>query len=115
MRKIIVSVMAMLLLALAAAPAYAQARDPFDPLVEESATGGAPAAGAPTEERSATEGTETETVQTAEGMPNTGSNTDVWLVIAYVLLALGGAALAASTLLGRAPHPRHSPTPDNRW
>jgi LPXTG-motif cell wall-anchored protein len=90
---------------LAIAPAAgAQARDPFEPLVTEgsstgdtSAAGSVAGAGTGTGE-GATGTTSAFTAPTtrAETLPNTGGDPSSWLVVASVLIALGGAALFAS-------------------
>jgi hypothetical protein len=79
-----------------AAPAFAQARDPFDPLVTQSSSGGTSGGG----------GGGSETVDVApqgnvapagqEALPATGADTSVWLGVAYVLVALGVGAIALS-------------------
>ena len=91
---------------LLAAPAFAQStRDPFDPAIEPApeaatttTTTGDPADGtgttteATTEERSTTAGL-------GEGLPNTGGATEPWVVAAYALIAIGGAAAVGSRMM----------------
>ena len=76
-----------------AAPAGAQARDPFDPLIDENVTTG-------TVDGTTTVDGQTDdvvdTVVETERLANTGSDVEPWLVVAYTLVAMGGAALALS-------------------
>jgi hypothetical protein len=106
MRRVTVCLLVALTAVLAfAAPAAAQLRDPFDPLV--------------TEGEGTTEGT-TEGTGTTGGGPvvqpqpatevdaNTGGDPSPFLVIAYGLLALGAGAVVISKTLG--PQPARSRT-----
>ena len=90
-RAIAVAVLALVLLTLFAAPAMAQARDPFVPLVQP---GGAvdPESGEPV-----TDPQVAPPVQPSEPMPNTGVDASSWFGLAYALLAVG----AGMVVLGR--------------
>ena len=91
MRKAIGVVLAGLsLLLLTASPALAL-RDPFDPVVKPDSAGTGTTTGTTTiEEPDVT----TNENPFSDGMPNTGADTAPWLVLSYVLVVLGGAALA---------------------
>ena len=93
-----------------AAPAAAQARDPFDPLVDESAVTNGTVTGTTTidGETDAEVGTVVET----ERLANTGSEVQPWLVVAYTLVAMGAAALVLART--RAPVRRISRAPVRR-
>jgi hypothetical protein len=101
MRRVIaVAVLALVLVALVAAPAMAQ-RDPFEPLIDPNAPVGAPGDPAP--------GTDPEGAppfQPTEQVPNTGANTTDWTAGAYILMVLGGALLMLGRLY-RNPEVRH--------
>jgi hypothetical protein len=105
MRRVTVCLLVALTAVLAlAAPAAAQLRDPFDPLVTEGST---------------TEGT-TDGTGTTGGGPvvqpqpatevdaNTGGDPSPFLVIAYGLLALGVGAVVISKTLGPQPVRSHT-------
>jgi hypothetical protein len=78
-----------------AAPAFAQARDPFDPLVTQSSSGGTSGGVGGSESVDvAPQGDVAPAGQ--EALPATGADTSVWLGIAYVLVALGVGAIALS-------------------
>lgn len=93
------------LMLLLAAPAFGQTRDPFDPAIdpapETTTTTGDPADGTGT----TTEGTEENRAATqeatglGEGLPNTGGATEPWIVAAYALIAIGGAAAVGARVL----------------
>jgi LPXTG-motif cell wall-anchored protein len=74
-----------------AAPAAAQQRDPFDPLVS---TGGV-SDDTGTTTSSSTSGSSTSSSSSSDGaveessLPNTGSDMSQWLAVAYVLVAAG--------------------------
>jgi hypothetical protein len=90
-RALAVVVLALVLVALVAAPAMAQTRDPFVPLVQP---GGAvdPGTGDP--------GTDPEVAppfQPDEQVPNTGADTASWFGLAYALIGVG----AGMVVLGR--------------
>ena len=78
-----------------AAPAGAQTRDPFDPLIDENAVTTSTVTGTTTVDGDTD--TETDAVVETEQLANTGSNVQPWLMVAYTLLAMGAAAL----VLGR--------------
>ena len=90
-RAFAVVVLALVLLVLIAAPAMAQARDPFVPLVQP---GGAvdPETGEPVAGPQVAP-----PVQPSEPMPNTGTDTSSWFGLAYALIAVG----AGMVVLGR--------------
>ena len=99
MRRILaVVLLAVFCLSLAATPALAQGRDPFEPALD---SGGQVEPGTENEPEAEPEG-EPETEPEAEpqegGMGNTGLETQPWLVLAYVLISVG----AGSVFLGRA-------------
>ena len=77
-----------------AAPAFAQARDPFDPLVTQSSSGGTSGGGGGGSVDVAPQGDVAPAGQ--EALPATGADTSVWIGIAYVLVALGVGAIALS-------------------
>lgn len=103
MRRITTILCLTAIMLLLAAPAFAQTtRDPFDPAIEPAAetatTTGDPADGTGT----TTEGTTEERSETAglgEGLPNTGGATEPWVVAAYALIAIGGAAAVGSRMM----------------
>jgi hypothetical protein len=76
-----------------AAPAAAQLRDPFEPLVEEGATAG-------TTTGETTGGTTTvQPGPATEAEPTTGADPSPYLMVAYALVAIGaGAIVIAKTL-----------------
>jgi hypothetical protein len=76
-----------------AAPTFAQARDPFDPLVTQSSSGGTSGGGSGSVDV-APQGDVAPAGQ--EALPATGADTSVWLGIAYVLVALGVGTIALS-------------------
>jgi hypothetical protein len=90
-RALAVVVLALILVALIAAPAMAQARDPFVPLVQPGG-GVDPATGEPV-----TDPQVAPPVQPSEPMPNTGADTSSWFGLAYALIAVG----AGMVVLGR--------------
>ncbi len=102
MRRITTILCLTAIMLLLAAPAFAQTtRDPFDPAIEpaaEAPTTGDPADGTGT----TTEGTTEERSETAglgEGLPTTGGATEPWVVAAYALIAIGGAAAVGSRMM----------------
>lgn len=97
MKKIVICLaLASIVALLSAAPAFAQARDPFDPLVTQSSSGGSSGGvgGGSESDDSALQGNVAPAAE--EALPATGADTSVWLGIAYVLVALGVGALALS-------------------
>ena len=95
MKKIVFGlVLASIVALVSAAPAFAQARDPFDPLVTQSSSAGSSGGGGSETDFQAPQGDVAPTGQ--EALPATGASTSVWLGIAYVLVALGVGALALS-------------------
>jgi hypothetical protein len=103
-RKAFAVVLAGLVLSLfAAAPALAL-KDPFEPLVTEAEPGA-------TTNGSTTTTVDEPTLTTdenpfSEGMPNTGADTTSWLVVAYLLVVAGGAALTIAWARRPAPGKR---------
>jgi hypothetical protein len=91
------------------APAAAQLRDPFEPLVTEGSTTEGTTGGTGTTDGG---GTEVQPQPATEVDANTGGDPSPFLVIAYGLLALGAGALIVSKTLGSqpAPHPVRSRT-----
>jgi hypothetical protein len=95
MKKIVFGlVLASIVALVSAAPAFAQARDPFDPLVTQSSSSSSGSGGASETDYQAPQGDVAPAGQ--EALPATGANTSVWLGIAYVLVALGVGALVLS-------------------
>ncbi|MGH2693817.1 MAG: hypothetical protein ACRDJJ_03270 [Actinomycetota bacterium] len=100
MRRVTVCLLVALAAVLAlAAPAAAQLRDPFDPLVTEGegTTGGA------AEDTTQGGGTEVQPQPATEVDANTGGDPSPFLVVAYGLLALGVGAVVISRTLGPQP------------
>jgi hypothetical protein len=91
-RAIAVFVLALVLVALVAAPAMAQTRDPFEPLV---VPGGAvdPETGEPV-----TDPQVAPPVQPSEPMPNTGADTSSWFGLAYALIGVGAGMVVLARL-----------------
>lgn len=91
MRKAILMLLVTLIsLLLFASPALAL-KDPFRPIADsQSETGTTTEPGATVDEPTVID---TEN-PFSEGMPNTGADTASWMVLSYVLIVLGGAALA---------------------
>lgn len=109
MRRITTILCLTAIMLLLAAPAFAQTtRDPFDPAIEpapeaatQTTTTGDPADGTGTTTEGTTEErSTTETAGLGEGLPNTGGATEPWVVAAYALIAIGGAAAVGSKMLG---------------
>jgi|ERR687895_624087 hypothetical protein len=95
MKKIVFGlVLASIVALVSAAPAFAQARDPFDPLVTQSSSAGSSGGGGSETDFQVPQGDVAPAGQ--EALPATGASTSVWLGIAYVLVALGVGALALS-------------------
>ena len=95
MKKIVFGlVLASIVALVSAAPAFAQARDPFDPLVTQSSSGGTSGGGGGGSVDVAPQGDVAPAGQ--EALPATGADTSVWIGIAYVLVALGVGAIALS-------------------
>lgn len=94
-RAWVIATLALMLLAVLAAPAAAQ-KDPFHPVVDPGAatTTGTGTTGTGTTAGSVVTGT---TGVGSEGLANTGSDVTPWLVIAYGLVAVG----AAFVVMGR--------------
>jgi LPXTG-motif cell wall-anchored protein len=110
MKKItVVLMLGFILSALCAGPAFAQ-RDPF----KESGVGGGDAsqpvpgslgqAEQPFSTTTTTAAEETVVTANAEQLPATGPEASVWLVIAYMLLALGAGALVLGRLYRAGPN-----------
>ncbi|MGH2786496.1 MAG: LPXTG cell wall anchor domain-containing protein [Actinomycetota bacterium] len=95
MKKIVMClVLASIAALLSAAPAFAQARDPFDPLVTQSS--GSSAGGGGGSETGDTTPQGDVAPAAEDALPATGADTSVWLGLAYVLVALGAGALVLS-------------------
>jgi LPXTG-motif cell wall-anchored protein len=90
MRKAIgVALAGLTVLMFVTAPAHAL-KDPFEPLVKPESESDTTTNGTTTvDEPTVTSGEN----PFSEGMPNTGADTSSWLVLSYVLLVAGGAAL----------------------
>lgn len=108
MRRITTILCLTAIMMLLAAPAFAQStRDPFDPAIEPApeaatttTTTGDPADGTGTTTEGTTEErSTTETAGLGEGLPNTGGATEPWVVAAYALIAIGGAAAVGSRMM----------------
>lgn len=106
---------AILAVSAVAAPALAQERDPFEPLVGPTADGaGDPGAGGQGDggtddgEAGAGDGATDGDAAAPDGeLPNTGVDPAPWLVLAYALIAAGVAALVLGRLF--APPSRRTP------
>ena len=108
MRKLVIaSLLGLFFVLTAAAPALAQLRDPFDPLVDETQTTGTGTTddGTGTQVGDGTgtvgDGTTVLGENGADGLANTGAETEPWLVAAYALIAVGAGAVAFSKLHGQ--------------
>jgi LPXTG-motif cell wall-anchored protein len=83
-----------------AAPALAQQRDPFDPLVSSGSVDDTGTAADSTQTQAdAGTTTTTQPVVQESSLPNTGSNVSEWLVVAYVLVATGAGLLVLTKIL----------------
>jgi ABC-type Na+ efflux pump permease subunit len=106
MRKVLaVALVALASLLLMAAPALAL-RDPFDPVItsdsESSTTGSS--------ETSSTVDVPTLTTDEnpfTDGVPTTGVDASSWLVVSYLLVVFGAAAIVLARTLRPAPSRRH--------
>ena len=91
-RSIVVLIFSILIVGAFAAPAFAQLRDPFDPLIS---TNGTVEPGAQPDD-----GTSPDVVvppdRSEQGMPNTGQDSNTWLVLAYGLICAGATALVVA-------------------
>jgi hypothetical protein len=96
MKKIVFGlVLASIVALVSAAPAFAQARDPFDPLVTQSSSAGSSGGGGDTDpDYQAPQGDVAPAGE--EALPATGASTSMWIGFAYVLVAAGVGALALS-------------------
>jgi hypothetical protein len=96
-RKLLLTMLAGVMLSMVfAAPAFAL-RDPFNPSIDltpSTGGGGGTVVTPPT-----TGGNPQPASVGSEGLANTGLNTEPWLVAAYGLIAVGGAAVYASKTL----------------
>lgn len=111
MRKLIsAALLALVVVVFTAAPALAL-RDPFDPVISQAELTGAGDGGGTGDGGGSGDGTGTGTEDGvnaggnggsvtgesgSEGLANTGSDTEPWLVAAYALMAVGAAAVAIS-------------------
>ena len=103
MRKMIAAVFAAVVFVLVvAAPAMAQPRDPFRPVIDTTGGGATNEGGGPV---TVPEGEVPPRLQ-KEVMANTGADTEPWLVTAYVLVAAGAGIVVLSKTL--------TPTPARR-
>jgi LPXTG-motif cell wall-anchored protein len=92
-RALAVAILALVLVVLVAAPAMAQQRDPFQPLIDPNAPVVAPGDPAP--------GTDPDTAppfQPNEQVPNTGADTSSWFGLAYALIAIGAGLVVLARL-----------------
>lgn len=89
---------ALFVVALFATPAAAQARDPFDPVIQPGTTGDTTGDTAG-EQPTITNGARAPGVPapTTDTLGNTGADVEMWLVAAFAAFVVGGTAL----LLGR--------------
>jgi LPXTG-motif cell wall-anchored protein len=86
-----------------AAPAFAQQRDPFDPLISSgSVDDTGTTAGSTQTQADVGTTTTTQPVVQESSLPNTGSNMSEWLVVAYVLVAVGAGLLVLTKILAQA-------------
>lgn len=102
MKKMLIGLVAATFVALFAVPAFAQARDPFEPLVSEESAG---TTTVDTNGDTTTTGTTEDPFEEngSDGLPNTGSDPSTWLVAAYGLVVLGAGAI----VLARISHPSY--------
>ena len=91
-RTVVVLIFSIFILGAFAAPALAQLRDPFDPLVSTDGTvepGAQPDDGTPPEVVVPPDRSE-------QGLPNTGQDSNTWMVLAYGLICAGATALVVA-------------------
>lgn len=106
---------AVLAVSAVAAPALAQERDPFEPLVDPTADGAGDAGAGGQDDGATDDGSTDDGDGAADGdaaasdgeLPNTGVDPVPWLVLAYALIALGAAALVLARVF--APASRRGP------
>ena len=98
MRKLLMgSLLVMVLVVFAAAPALAQVRDPFDPVISQAElTGTETGTQTGTEVGTNGDGATVVGENGSETLANTGANTEPWLVGAYMLIAIGAGAVVIS-------------------
>ena len=107
MRKLMIaSLLGLFLVLTMAAPAFAQVRDPFDPVISQAELTGAGDGTGTTGDGTGTTGDGTGTDgavgddvvagNSSEGLANTGVDTEPWIVAAYALIAIGAGAVAVS-------------------
>lgn len=101
MRKwaLIAAIVGLLAVPATASAAPSGLRDPFDPLLtvdtgDGTTTDGTPTADTDTDDTTTT--TDPAPAPSDDGLPTTGRDAMDWLVLAYVLVALGGGLLAVS-------------------
>lgn len=105
MRKLLIaSLLGLFLVLTMAAPAFA-IRDPFDPVISQAELSGSGSGGDGTgttgdgtQVGTGGDGTTVLGNNGADGMANTGAETEPWLVTAYALIAVGAGAVALSKL-----------------
>jgi hypothetical protein len=87
----------MLLVMIVAAPAFAQ-RDPFEPLVTKDTSSNAGDTGNSVggSAENNTDSNENQPANDSGALPTTGSDIDGWLAAAYLLVALGAAAVVVA-------------------
>lgn len=116
MRKLVIaSLLGLFSVLVMVAPALAQARDPFDPVISQAEISGA-GAGDGTGTNGDGTGTDGDGTGTngddganvlgengADGLANTGSETEPWLVAAYALIAVGAGAVLVSKVNAQTP------------
>lgn len=101
MRRSLAILAAVLFLSLlVSAPAFAQVRDPFDPLVTDEGNGapGPDNQGTIDSDGSPFDGDTNGNTNEDEGLPDTGSEMDGWLVLSYGLLAAGATAICVAQM-----------------
>ena len=102
MRKMIaVAFAAVVFVLVVAAPAMAQTRDPFRPVIDTTGGGATDGGGGSV---TLPEGEVPPPLQN-EVMANTGADTEPWLVAAYVLVAAGAGIVVLSKTLAPTPAP----------
>lgn len=105
MRKLMIaSLLGLFLMLTTAAPALAQVRDPFDPVISQAELTGAgdgTGTGGAAGDGTGTAGDDVVAGNSSEGLAVTGADTEQWLVAAYALIAIGAGAVAVSKVNAR--------------
>ena len=94
--RIVGALGAVLVLAIFVAPASAQTRDPFEPLVRPAVTGAT--GSGPSVSGTTTDPNLPAVSPAQDGVPDTGFDATTWAAAGYCLIALGLAAYACSHL-----------------